>query len=269
MAARGRVLLEDFGTSAFRRRLDGMLDELSTPGERRLADDARAGAGDWLVSILVERARLLDRVKKQPELIDMRPSDPLIVVGLPGAPIGAAVDALLAAEPDRRRPATAPDPDQTTEWLGLSMVGYSFERLLGVSSPEVGADEWPEIVDLHRLAWAADAVMYDAAQQSPVFAGADHAHALESLVRTHPLATIAVVPSEPDAAIAASVQVEMEAMTDLGLDLDLDGAHRRWSAHVERSTQALAGLELTGDELAGGAVVAMFAGGGRHDRPAQ
>lgn len=246
-----------------------MLDELSVPGKRRLADDAMAGAGDWLMSILVERARLLDRVKKHPELLDMAPSDPLIVVGLPGAPIGTAVHALLAAEPDLRRPATAPDPDQATEWLGLSMVGYSFERLLGVSSPEVGADEWPEIVDMHRLAWAADAAACGAAGRSPIFAGADHAHALEWLVRAHPSAAVAVVPSEPDAAIAASVQTEMQATTDLGLDVDPEGVHRRWAAHVERSTQALAGLELTGDELAGGAVAARFAGGSRHDRPAQ
>jgi hypothetical protein len=149
------------------------------------------------------------------------------------------------------------------------MVGYSFERLLGVPSPEVGADEWPEIIDMHRLAWAADAIDSGAAERPPIFAGADHARALESLVRAHPSATFAVVPSEPDAAIAASVQVEMQAMTELGLDCDLDGMHRRWAAHVDRSTRALAGLHLTGAELAGGAVVATFAGGGRHDGPAQ
>ncbi len=269
MAARAQALLEDFGTSAFRHRLDLMLDEIVDPGHRRWPDDAVAGATAWLVSLLVERARLLDRMKKQPELADLHPPNPLIVVGLPGAPIGAAVDALQAADPERWRPATAPDPDRATEWLGLSMAGYSFERLLGVSSPKIGIDEWPEIVDMHRLAWVAEATTSRASDRPPIFAGADHLHALGPLLRSHPSATVVVVPAEPGAAVSASVQIERRALAELGLGIDLDDSRRRWAAHVERSGQVLATLALTGDELAGGAMVAKSDSGGRHDRPAQ
>jgi hypothetical protein len=250
-------MLEDFGTSGFRRRLDDMLDQLvGRPGSN---DEAIAGIRGWLVDLLVDRARLLDGMKKNPGWETMRPIRPIVVTGVPGAPIGATVKALIRGNPDLWRPSGSTDPDLTTEWLSLSMAGFSFERLAGVAMPTIGCSEWAEIIDLHRLAWAAATTPGEAAMGRPVFAGADHLHAIEPLRDAYPDVRIAIVPVDRETAVSSCIDVERSAMGRLGFAIDLEDARRRWRAHVEHSERIIDGLVLREDplELATGATAAL------------
>ncbi len=117
-AASAQTGLADFGSDWFREPLDVVCQAI--PREAGLSPAGRVMAGGSLVSMLANRLRLEDLIRRHPEIENVPIARPIIIVGLPRTGT-THLHNLLAADPALRSlpyweslepvPATIPPPD--------------------------------------------------------------------------------------------------------------------------------------------------------------
>lgn len=79
-ASRREDGLCDFGDPAFREPLRRLLDALGS--EARLHEAGRVAQGERIVGLLCNRLRAEDAIRRNPEILDERIEDPIVIVGL-------------------------------------------------------------------------------------------------------------------------------------------------------------------------------------------
>lgn len=235
MAARSVARLEDLGTSGFRRRLDVMLDQWQ-PNASAARTSAHPEVRNWLAAIVVRRAQLVDRAKKRPQLAAAALHPPIVVVGLPGAPLQSTSDELRRRHPDVASVADSTDLDLATPGFEVSMYGLSFVRYLGVDLPHPDDAEMEEIYRLHRLQVAATG---RATERPWLTGGADHLLARTGLEAAYPDATIVEARIDATEAVNASMATERDHAHRFARQFDASAARRRWELLVDQAQHQL------------------------------
>jgi hypothetical protein len=122
-AASEQTGLDDFGDDAFREPLDVLCTAI--PKEAGLSATGRVTAGMSLVSMMVNRLRLEDLIRRHPEIEQLPVARPIVIVGLPRTGT-THLHNLLSADPALRSlpyweslepvPATIPPADPDPRW---------------------------------------------------------------------------------------------------------------------------------------------------------
>jgi hypothetical protein len=127
--------LSDFGDDRFREGLRVLLESLN--GEANLSDFGRMFAGVSLSNLLVNRLRVTEDIKRNPDILDVKIDKPMIIISLPRT--GSTIlHKLMAEDPDNRYLATweanLPSPPPRTETYYTDPRIAQWDELISTSN---------------------------------------------------------------------------------------------------------------------------------------